>query len=151
MNTLATSPGLMPAQAPAAGPELSALRLNLLRPLYALMAVGLGLTIWPDVFHHTDALAARSGVATSLLAGLGAVAALGIRYPARMLPVLIFELTWKAIFLLAFALPLYLAHRLDAATAENAGACLIVLGFIPLMPWRYLIATYIIKRGETWR
>jgi len=152
MNSLAISSALPNGPtAPAATPSVSVLRTNLLRSLYGLMAVGLGLTVWPDVFQHTEAMTARSGVPVSLLAGLGATAALGIRYPLRMLPVLIFELTWKAIFLIAFALPLYLAHRLDAATAANAGACLIVLIFIPVMPWRYLFATYVMNRGEPWK
>jgi hypothetical protein len=152
MNSLAASPAFSAGLTPAAtAPVVSVLRLNLLRALYTLMAVGLGLYVWPDVIHHTDAVAARSGVPLSLLAGLGATAALGIRYPLRMLPVLIFELVWKAIFLIAFALPLYLAHRLDAATAENAGACLIVLIFIPVIPWRHVVSTYIMNRSERWK
>ena len=151
MNAFTASSDLATASTvPAAPPTVSVLRANLLRSLYGLMAVGLGLTVWPEVFQHTQALTARSGVAASLLAGLGATAALGIRYPVRMLPVLMFELTWKAIFLIAFALPLYLAHRLDATTAANAGACLMVLIFIPVMPWRYLFATYLASRGEPW-
>jgi hypothetical protein len=152
MNSLAASPGLSPGlTSPATAPALSALRLNLLRCLYGLMAFGLGLYVWPDVIHHTDAFTARSGVPVSLLAGLGATAALGIRYPQRMLPVLIFEIVWKAIFLIAFALPLYLAHRLDAATAANAGACLIVLIFIPVIPWRHVVSTYLLNRSERWK
>ncbi len=151
MNAIAASPASITGSGlPTAPPRVSVLRANLLRSLYGLMAVGLGATVWPEVFQHTQAMTARSGVAASLLAGLGATAALGVRYPVRMLPVLMFELAWKAIFLIGFALPLYLAHRLDATTAANAGACLIVLIFIPVMPWRYLLATYVMNRGEPW-
>jgi hypothetical protein len=151
MNSFAaTTPASPTRSAGTAAPEVSTLRRNLLRACYALMAVGLGATVWPDVIQHTEAGAVRSGVSLSLLAGLGATAALGIRYPMRILPVLIFELAWKAIFLTAFALPLYLAHRLDTATAANAGACLIAVLFIPVIPWRHVVSTYLMNRSEKW-
>ncbi|HEY1562074.1 MAG TPA: hypothetical protein VGF71_14505, partial [Caulobacteraceae bacterium] len=91
-----------------AGAGLSLLRLNLLRPLYLLLFVGLGLVVWPYVFQHSEATAAQSGVRISLMAGLGLTAALGLVQPARMLPLLIFEVVWKTIYLTAFALPLWL-------------------------------------------
>jgi hypothetical protein len=151
MNALAAT--TLPSPAPtatAAAAGVSALRLNMLRACYALMAFGLAAYVWPDVIHHTDAQALHSAVPLSLLAGLGATAALGLRYPLAMLPLLIFELGWKAIFLTAFALPLYLAHRLDANMTANIYACLIVVIFIPIIPWRYCWATFIIKRSERW-
>ena len=151
MNTLTRS-SMRPVEAkPVAQLGLSALRLNLLRALYLLMAVGLGLVVWPSVIQHSPELASRTGVRVSLLAGLGATAALGVRYPLRMLPVLIFELVWKAIFLIAFAAPLYLAGRLDARMAEDVGACLMVLIFLPVMPWRYLFQVYVGAASEPWR
>ena len=91
------------------------------------------------------------GIQFALLAGLGACAALGLRYPVQMLPVLVFELTWKAIYLIAFALPLWSAHQIDAATAEDIRAVLMVVIFVPLIPWRYVFAHYVLKRGDRWR
>lgn len=55
-----------------------------------------------------------------------------LRYPLQMLPILLFELTWKAIYLLAFALPLWSAHRIDAATAEDIRSILMVVQLVPL-------------------
>lgn len=151
MNTLAAITHPSPApKAGAAPPGVSVLRINLLRACYALMAFGLAAYIWPDVLQHTDAFAVKFGIRVSLLAGLGATAALGIRYPLRMLPLLIFELAWKTIYLTAFALPLYLSHRLDAATVENVNACLMVVIFIPVIPWRHVVSTYLVARSERW-
>jgi len=59
-----------------------------------------------------------------LLAGLGATAVLGLRYPVQMLPILRFELVWKAIYLIAFALPLWSAHEINGAVAEDIQAVL---------------------------
>ncbi len=132
-------------------PEVSLIRLYTLRASYLVMAVGLGVTIWPVVLHHTNELAATKGAQFALLAGLGAMAALGLRYPVQMLPVLLFELVWKAIYLIAFALPLWSAHQINAAVAENIKACLMVVIFIPLIPWHYVFAHYVLKHGDRWK
>jgi len=132
-------------------PEVSLTRLYTLRASYLVMAVGLGVTIWPVVLHHTNELAATKGAQFALLAGLGAVAALGLRYPVQMLPILLFELVWKAIYLIAFALPLWPTHQINAAVAENIKACLMVVIFIPLIPWRYVFAHYVLKHGDRWK
>jgi hypothetical protein len=87
----------------------------------------------------------------ALLAGLGLTAALGLRYPVQMLPILLFELTWKAVYLLAFALPLWSAHQINAATAEDIKAVLMVVIFFPLVPWRYVLAHYALKHGDRWK
>ena len=81
-----------------------------MRICYLILAVGLGLYTWPSVIHHTVDLAITHGIQFSLLAGLGLTAVLGLRYPVQMLPLLLFELIWKTIYLLAFALPLWSAH-----------------------------------------
>ena len=132
-------------------PEVSLIRLYTLRASYLVMAVGLGVTIWPVVLHHTNELAATKGPLLALLAGLGATAALGLRYPVQMLPILLFELVWKAIYLTAFALPLWSAHQITAAVAENIRACLMVVIFIPLIPWGYVFAHYVLKHGDRWK
>jgi hypothetical protein len=132
-------------------PEFSLFRLYALRAAYLFMAVGLGVVIWPVVIHHTNQLAVTKGAQFSLLAGLGAMAALGVRYPVQMLPLLLFELVWKAIYLIAFALPLWSAHQITAAVAEDIQACLMVIIFIPIIPWRYVFAHYVLKQGDRWK
>jgi len=135
----------------ATTPGVSLFRLYALRASYLLMAVGLGVYIWPAVIHHTSEFAATEGVRFSLLAGLGATAVLGLRYPVQMLPLLLFELAWKAIYLIAFALPLWSAHQVNAAAAEDIKACLMVVIFVPLIPWRYVFAYYVLEHGDRWK
>lgn len=136
---------------PPTQPEVSLFRLYTLRVAYFVMAAGLGVFIWPDVVHHTNEFAAMRGIQVALLAGLGATAALGLRYPVKMLPVLLFELTWKAIYLIAFAWPLWSAHQINAATAEDIKSVLMVVIFIPLIPWRYVFAHYVLECGDRWK
>ena len=130
---------------------VSVFRLNLLRVFYAVLFFGLGTFIWPEVIHHDASFAVAYGVRFSLLAGLGAMAGLGLRYPLQMLPLLLFELLWKAIYLIAFALPLYRSHGIDNATAEDIKSVLMVVVFIPCVPWKYVFANYVMKPGERWR
>ena len=132
-------------------PKVSLFRLYTLRVAYLVMAAGLGVCIWPAVIHHTNEFAVTRGVQFALLAGLGATAALGLRYPVQMLPVLLFELTWKAIYLGAFALPLWFAHQINAAVAEDIQAVLMAVIFLPLIPWRYAFANYVLKHGDRWK
>ena len=132
-------------------PEPSVLRLNLLRGLYLLLAVGLGLVIWPWILTH-DPVPAHSGpVSQSLLAAIGLLAVAGIRHPLRMLPLLVFEVVWKAIFLISFAVPLWRAGEIDPASWENIWNCLLVIVFIPVIPWRYFFRTFIMSKSEAWR
>ena len=131
--------------------EISLFRLYTLRICYLILAVGLGLYMWPSVIHHTPDLAVAHGIQFSLLAGLGLTAVLGLRYPVQMIPLLLFELVWKAIYLVAFALPLLSAHQVTAAAAEDIKACLMVVIFIPLIPWRYVARHYIMQPGSRWK
>ena len=83
-----TSPATEPVTVPQATvPQVSLFRLYTLRVSYFIMAAGLGVYVWPAVLHHTNEFAAAAGIRVALLAGLGATAALGLRYPEQMLPV----------------------------------------------------------------
>jgi hypothetical protein len=134
-----------------AKPEVSLFRLYTLRVCYFILAAGLGTYYWPSVIQHTNQFAATEGIRFALLAGLGLTAVLGLRYPLQMVPLLLFELTWKAIYLVAFALPLWRTHQIDAAMAADIQAVLMVVIFIPLIPWRYVFKEYVVKHSERWR
>lgn len=151
MNSAIGSSPVCDTDARATLPQLSLFRLYTLRLCYFIMAAGLGAYIWPTVIRHSSELAITQGVRFALLAGLGATAALGLRYPVKLLPILLFELTWKAIYLLAFALPLWLRHQITAGVAEDIQAVAMVAIFIPLIPWRYVMAHYIRAGGDRWR
>ncbi len=130
--------------------DVSTFRLYLMRGVYLLITLGLGSMIWPLMFNHKP-WDVMHGVAMSLLAALSALMALGIRYPIKMLPLLLFELLWKAIWLIAIALPLWRANQLDAETMETVKACLMGVVICPLViPWGYVLRNYVLKRGDRW-
>lgn len=130
--------------------EVSTFRLYLMRATYLFLVVGLGLTIWPGIIHHGKT-ELTDGVVSALLGTVAVLAAFGLRYPLQMLPVLLFELIWKIIWLLAFALPLYLAHQIDANTQATIYDCALVVIFPIAIPWPYFFAHYVKKAGDRWR
>ena len=130
--------------------EVSTFRLTIMRVGYLILFGGLANSEWPGLIHH-EGWTSTQGVASSLLAALSLLAAFGIRYPLQMLPVLLFELGWKAIWLIAIALPLWLAHDVDPYTRRMTIVCLAALVVCPLLiPWPYLFANYVRKPGDRW-
>lgn len=132
--------------------EVSTLRLYLLRGMYLLIAVGLGITIWPSIVAPHGTVANEGTVIEALLGALGALCVWGLRYPLRMLPILLFELLWKLIWVVAFALRMWLAGGLDEYASQTLFACLIGVVLVPIvMPWGYLFEHYLRAAGTPWR
>ncbi|QGX39310.1 hypothetical protein [Permianibacter aggregans] len=131
--------------------EVSLFRLYLLRAMYLLIAVGLGITIWPSIIAPASVVANPGSVVRSLLGALALVALLGLRYPLQMLPLLIFELLWKVIWIVAFALPMWAGPGLDAYARESLFACAMGVVLVPLvLPWRYLYRHYVRTPSARW-
>lgn len=133
-------------------PELSLFRLYLLRAIYLLIAIGEGLNIWPLIFSHRPWSDPMHGVAVGLLAALTLLCWLGLRYPVRMLPLLLFEMAWKWIWMLAFGLPAWRAGTMSPAMSENFFAIGLGVVLMPLiLPWPYLWRTFVSGAGDRWR
>ena len=132
--------------------EVSILRLYLLRAGYVLIAVGLTLMIWPGIVSHPDSLPHMNGVVRSLLGAVCLLAYLGIRYPLKMLPILIFELLWKSIWVLAFGLSLWYHGSLDADTGETFSNCVFgIVVVLIVLPWGYVLRNFFMSTGDRWR
>jgi hypothetical protein len=122
--------------------------LYLMRLLYLLNFVLLGLDVWPEIIGHKGAWDPLHGVAFSFWAALSVLSGLGIRYPLKMLPLLLLQLFYKAVWLLAVALPMWSAIRSSALThAMSIGVVVDLIG----IPWLYVLANYVKARGDRWR
>lgn len=131
--------------------EVSTARLYALRAAYLLLVVGLGATIWPLLLDPARVPDHMRGVVWAILAAVSLLALLGIRYPLKMLPLLFFELAWKALWLLLVALPLWRSGQLDAATAESVKDCLVGVILLVVIPWPYVVRHYLRAPGDPWR
>ena len=127
-------------------------RLNLLRAFYLLVAVGLTVSFGPVMLQHSDLWAQRKGETGALMSAVAIVCLLGLRYPLQLLPLLIFELVWKTIWLLAIGAPLWLGSAMTPAVEATAFACLMGVVLTPLvLPWRYIKYHYVKKPAQRWR
>lgn len=128
---------------------ISTLRLSLLRAMYLLMSVGLFITIWPAILLPTERLANANSVVFALLGSLGLISLLGLRYPLKMLPILLFELLWKAVWIIAYAVPLCMGKGLDIYASETLFATGLGVVLVPLvLPWGYIFKHYITATSE---
>lgn len=131
--------------------EVSTVRLYLLRAMYLLIAVGLGLNIWPMIISPPSLAANANTVIWSLLGGLALLCVLGVRYPLQMLPVLMFELVWKVIWVVAFAVPMWMGPGLDGYAAETLFATGMGIVLVPLvLPWGYVLRHYFMAPSTPW-
>lgn len=137
-----------PLEGSAAENEVSLFRLYILRAMYLLLVVGLGGLIVPEIVSH--ALTSR-GVIPSLLGAVWLLAFLGLRYPLEMLPLLMFELAWKTIWMFAYGLPQWSAGRHPPTFADDFFN--IALGAILLfvIPWGYAYRRFVKRPGARWR
>ena len=67
---------------------------------------------------------------------------MGLRYPLKMLPLLLLQLLYKSIWVIAVALPLWPAFRSIELTRIMAMGAVVDLIVIP---WPYVIANYVIR------
>lgn len=131
--------------------DVSSFRLYVLRATYLLIVVGLGMMIWPLLLDAPETAEHFRGVTWCLLSTVGVLALLGLRYPVRMLPLLLFELIWKATWVVAIGLPLRSAGPLEGAFAETWFANLFGLVILPLaIPWGHVYRRYIREPGDRW-
>jgi hypothetical protein len=89
--------------------DVSTLRLYVMRFVYLLNFALLGLDVWPTLFKHQGAWDPLKGVAFSFWAALSLLSGLGLRYPMKMVPLLLLQLVYKAVWLAAVALPMWSA------------------------------------------
>ena len=128
-------------------------RLYVMRAAYLFIAVGLALMIWTLLlFRVTPELEHMRGVVWALLGAVGLLAVIGIRYPLQMLPLLMFELVWKLIWLAAYGLPQWVAGQLTPVTADDLFNTLFgVAVMLVVIPWGYVWRRYVKQPAESWR
>ena len=131
---------------------MSILRLNVLRCLYLMLFVMLGKDVWPVLIGPFQTSQRLEAVAYSFWGALSLLGLLGLRQPLRMLPVVLLQFLYKVIWTVAVALPL---RRHGLATGPLSGLEFAMFTGLVIdllvIPWPYVIATYILGPGDPWR
>jgi len=128
--------------------EVSLARLYIMRAVALLGVWGLFATV-QTLFEHAPL---DRGVHKALIGGLWLMAFFAIRYPLKMIPILLFELVWKTLWLFFFGLPQYWS----GVGSPRLGEDLWAIGAFPLVcllviPWGYVWRHYVTAPGDRWR
>jgi hypothetical protein len=130
---------------------LSLRRLYVLRFGYLFMGGGLAVFKWPSFVAHRGSWPLDRGLIECILLAMSILALLGLRYPVKMLPILLFESLWKLTWLGVVALPKLLDGGLDAATTVEFTNILFVVVILAVIPWGYVVRQYLAAPGDRWR
>jgi hypothetical protein len=117
---------------------------------YGLMVVGLAATKWP-VLPDGASLPVYEGVVAALLTAMSLLAILGLRYPIKLLPLLVLETAWKLIWLAVVAVPHVVAGDMSADMGRVLGSVSVVVVILAVTPWDYVWKTYVRAPGDPWR
>jgi len=129
--------------------DVSLWRLYVLRAMYLLLFVGLGASNLPELLRHDPA---ARGVIPSLLGGIWLLSFLGLKHPLKMLPLLMFECAWKAIWLFDYGLPQWSSGQMPPTWPVDFKAITAGVILTPLViPWGYVYRHYMKMAGPRWR
>ena len=123
----------------------------LLRALYFMMAAFVATGAWRTVITHDGPWDPVRAVAWCVWVAYPTLAVLGVIHPLRMLPIMVFMIFYKTVWLAAVAFPLWQAGTL-ADSAAGAMARDFSWLWIPVIavPWGYVWRTYVLpvkRRG----
>lgn len=129
------------------GGEVSLARLYVIRAVALLGVWGLFGTV-VTLFEHAPL---DRGVHKALIAGLWLMAVFAFRYPLKMVPILLFEMLWKTLWLVFFGLPQWWSGVGSPRLIEDLwgiGAFPVVCALV--IPWGYVWRHYVKAPGDRW-
>jgi len=120
------------------------INIYLLRLIYFLMLVFVGSDSWISIVTHQGPWDHVKAVAFCVWASYSTLSVLGLIHPLRMLPIMIFMIGYKLLWLIVVAYPLWRANALAGSPAEEMTR---VFLWIPLpiiaVPWKYVFQNYV--------
>jgi hypothetical protein len=116
----------------------------LLRLLFLLVVVFVASDSWSAIFKHVGPWDPVKAAAVCMWAAYSVLSILGLINPLKWLPVVMFEIFYKLIWLVIVAYPLWSTHRLAGSPAEEMTYAFVwVVLPIVAMPWAYAFRTYV--------
>ena len=125
---------------------VSPINIYLLRLLYFLMAAFVATEAWTSIFTHQGAWDHVRAVATCVWAAYATLAVFGLIHPLKWLPIVIFMIFYKTLWLAVVAYPLWRAGTLAGSpAAEMAGVFMMIPLPIIAVPWKYVFQNYVLR------
>jgi hypothetical protein len=133
-------------------PAVALWRINAMRFVFLLMAVIMGgMFVWPQLLFESADWDVMRGLAKSMLGALALMSLLGVRYPLQMLPLMIYEIAWKTIWIVLIAGRAWMAGKWTPDIEALFYDCIGIIIAYFILPWRYVWARYIVQPMEPLR
>ncbi len=120
------------------------INIYLLRLIYFLMVAFVATDSWRAILARQGPWDPVRAVAFCVWASYATLSLLGLIHPLRMLPIMLFMIGYKLLWLLVVAYPLWRANALAGSPAEEMTY---VFLWIPLpiiaVPWKYVFQNYV--------
>ena len=120
------------------------IQIHLLRLVYLLMALFIATRSWRAIATHTGPWDPYRGLAFCVWATYTTLGVLGLRHPLRLLPIMVFMIAYKTLWLAVVAYPLWTAGTLAGSPAESLAT---VFRWAPIMalfvPWSYFVRQFV--------
>lgn len=123
-------------------------RINIfiMRLFFLLMFVFVGFDSWSSIISHQGQWHSISSVALCVWAAYSTMSILGVFHTLQMLPIMLFMIFYKTLWLIVVALPLWVSNQLAGSEVEGM-ANVFIWVIIPIvgMPWGYALRTFVWK------
>ena len=122
------------------------INIYLLRLFYFLMAFFVATDAWTSIITHEGSWDRFRAMALCVWAAYATLAVFGLFHPLKWLPIMIFMIFYKSLWLIVVAYPLWRANELAGSPAEEmTKAFLGVPAAMIAVPWMYVFENYIYK------
>lgn len=128
---------------PARNEGVALIKIYLMRLVYLLTFTMVGWDSWTAIIRHEGSWNPLEAVAFCVWAAYATLSVLGLFHTLKMLPLLLFQILYKSIWLIAVAYPLWLADQLTGSPAEGLTyAFLWVILPVVAVPWGYVFGKF---------
>lgn len=119
------------------------IKIYILKLVFLLAFIFVGKESWTTIITHPGPWEALESVTFSVWAAYSTLSIVGVFYTLKMLPMMLFIVFYKAIWLVAIAYPLWISGQLAGSPMEGL-AYVFIWVIIPLvgMPWSYVFRRY---------
>jgi hypothetical protein len=120
------------------------INIYLLRLLFLLVVVFVASDAWSAILRHEGRWDHVKAAAVCMWASYSVLSVFGLLHPLRWLPIVMFEILYKIIWLVIVAYPLWSTDQLAGSPAEEMTSAFVwVVLPIVAMPWGYAFRTYL--------
>lgn len=125
------------------------INIYLLRLFYFLIGAFVASSAWEQIITYQGPWDRYRAMAICVWAAYGTLSVFGLIHPLKWLPIMIFMILYKSLWLIIVAYPLWRANELAGSPAEEMTNLFIgVPVAIIAVPWKYVFENYIYTPKE---